>query len=600
MTAKLQSIILPKIDICPIEELFLRLNSKSSFNYEANQAELKKGGIITFNTYFNSFSSDKWKSNTNVKNISINLIFKGAFIIKILNIDYFSESPILVNQRIIAADNLDKVSVFENIDLQQYKGLLYLEIESLEDDCLFKGGDFYTNVNAGEQKNINFALIICTYKRESYVYKNVQLIEKYLNHEADLAANLDIFIIDNGKTLNKFDNTNIHLIANKNAGGSGGFTRGIIEVMKAEKKISHVIFMDDDVLIDPEVIERIYRFLSLTNNKDLCLGSSMLRLDKKYIQHEKGAIWSNAFFPIKSNLDLRESNNVLFNEYEEHIDYSAWWFFCFPTKILDENKLPYPFFIRMDDVEFSIRLKQKILILNGICVWHEPFENKHSPSLLYYDRRNGLIVNALYFDKFGRLNAVKWFLKPVLRHLACYRYATAAHILKGIADFIKGPDYISSIDPEEKHKEVLRVEEKAVKNPEAPFIYSKYMESVSQTESSIHRFFRMITLNGHILPSMFLYPEEKLTDKGYKVVPSYHSRALNAFRAKTVLYYNLETQEGFVVQFSRLKFFKILTKAMLLAITLYFKFPKLKKLYRETLPELTNRSFWKKYLGINN
>ncbi|HEY9874213.1 MAG TPA: hypothetical protein V6D12_12295, partial [Candidatus Obscuribacterales bacterium] len=69
MIAKIQSIIFPKIDICPIEELFLRLNSKSSFNYEQNQAELNTGGILTFNTYFNSFSSDKWKAHTNVKSI---------------------------------------------------------------------------------------------------------------------------------------------------------------------------------------------------------------------------------------------------------------------------------------------------------------------------------------------------------------------------------------------------------------------------------------------------------------------------------------------------------------------------------------------------
>lgn len=600
MLLKIQSIIFPKTDICPIEELYFRLNSKCSFNYEQNQAELNQGGVITFNTYFNSFSADKWQAHTNVKAININLILKGAFKVRLLNIDYFSKSAILVSQKVITADNLDKFSVFENIDIQQYKGLLYLEIEALEHDCLFTGGYFSTSINNREQENIKFALVICTYKREAYVYKNVQLIEKYLINQADIAGKLDIFIIDNGRSLENFDNPNIHLLYNKNAGGSGGFTRGIMEVIKLKNQFSHIIFMDDDVLIDPEVIERIYRFFIVSNDKDLCLGSSMLRLDTKYIQHEKGAIWSNEFVPIKSNLDLRKSSNILFNEYEEYIDYSAWWLFCFPTKTLDNSKLPYPFFIRMDDVEFCMRLKQKIVILNGICVWHEPFENKHSPSLLYYDRRNGLIMSALYFDKFGRLNAVKWFLKPVLRHLACYRYATAAHILKAIADFIKGPGYISSIDPENKHKEVLKVEEKPVKNPKSPFIYSKYIESVNQTETSLHRFFRMITLNGHILPSTFFHSQEKITDKGYRVVPSYEGRALNAFRAKTILYYNLATQEGFAVKISRINFFKIITKAIFLAIVLYWKFPKLKKLYRQTLPELTNLSFWEKYLEINN
>ena len=46
---------------------------------------------------------------------------------------------------------------------------------------------------------------------------------------------LEVFIIDNGQTLGEFEHPSIHTLPNKNAGGSGGFARGIIEVLKQQR-----------------------------------------------------------------------------------------------------------------------------------------------------------------------------------------------------------------------------------------------------------------------------------------------------------------------------------------------------------------------------
>ena len=251
---KLQNIILPNLDICTVEELFFRLNSKVFFNYEQNKAKLQKGGIITFDTYFNSFSVQKWKNYTNVKNLSIVLHLKGLFQVKLLNIDYFSESANLVNQKVITATVLDEVTVFEDIDIHPYKGLLYVEIEALESNCLFLGGGFYTSIKSSQKSDVKIAVVMCTYKRELYVHKNMQVLE-YLLNKPDIGDNFELFIIDNGRTLENIYNPQVHLIHNKNAGGSGGYTRGIIEVLKRNNVFSHIIFMDDDVMDSIEDIK---------------------------------------------------------------------------------------------------------------------------------------------------------------------------------------------------------------------------------------------------------------------------------------------------------------------------------------------------------
>ena len=54
----------------------------------------------------------------------------------------------------------------------------------------------------------------------------------------------------------------IDIIQNMNAGGAGGFTRGMIEIMNRKEKegYSHVLLMDDDAIIQPDLLVRLYGF----------------------------------------------------------------------------------------------------------------------------------------------------------------------------------------------------------------------------------------------------------------------------------------------------------------------------------------------------
>ncbi|MBW4563375.1 MAG: glycosyltransferase [Mojavia pulchra JT2-VF2] len=596
---KLQNIILPNTDICTVEELFLRLNNKCLLNYEQNLVELKEGGIIKFNTYFNAFSSHKWQEYTIVKTINIKLLLQGRFHIKLLHIDYLSGYANLIDQKLITNNDLTEVRVFNNIKIQEYKGLLYIQIEAFKNNSIFAGGYFYTEVDVLPKIDTKIAIIICTYKRENYINNNIKILQKYLLSNPNLENAFEIFVIDNGRTLSSFTNSQIHLIPNKNTGGSGGYTRGIIEVLKRKLYFSHIILMDDDIIIAPESLERIYNFQKVNNQKDLCLGGSMLKLDSKYIQHENGGVWDDVVVRVKPDLDLRILKNVLFNEIEEYINYNAWWLFCFPTKVIDDFKLPYPFFIRGDDIELSMRLMLKIVTLNGICVWHESFESKYSPTQNYYMRKNEIILNFIYSEQFNKLDAIKLILKSTLREALCYKYKTANLILEGISDLLKGPDSLKETDPEKKNLLILTKGEKTTKKVELPFVYEKYAKSIAETENSLHRWFRRITLNGHLLPIFLFHKDNKLSQRGYTIVPTHGYRPINFFRARKALYYNLTNQEGFIAKISRWEFFRVFVRTSIICLKIFINFSRLKQLYRQTLPELTNKSFWESYLEIN-
>ncbi len=594
-TIQLQTLILPKLDICTVESLYVRLNKFCLMDYEKDAIELKAKGKISFDTYFNAFSVDKWKSYTSLEKIDIQLTSKGSLRIKLLNLDSASDDPILISQKIVHHSELSEETVFSDVQIQAYRGLIYLEIEALEDGCIFKSSSISTT-KSGESEAQKIAIVICTYRRETYVQQNIQRLEPLWSSSP---KSFELFVIDNGNTLEACDQPYVHIIPNHNVGGSGGFARGMIEVLEREDEFSHITLMDDDVIIDPEVFERIYSFQYFAKNRMLCLGGSMLKLDSKYTQHEKGAIWDDEIIRSKPDLDLREVENLLFNEVEEYINYNAWWLFCFPLKVMDRQNLPYPFFIRMDDVEFSTRLDLQIVTLNSICVWHDSFDNKYSPYLNYYMMRNEMIFNALTSKNVGRLSAAKRVFRFSIREAFCYRYKGANLILEAAADFLKGPDYLKSIDPAQKNTLLSGLGEKPAKNSKQPFIKEKYNESVTEVESTLHQWFRLLTLNGHLLPSFLFHHDRTLRSKGYRIAPIRHYRPINTFRAKTVLFYHSVTQDSFTVQRSQADFWQVLGRAIALSCQVFLQYPKLKLLYREMHPEMTSLEFWKSYLKLD-
>ena len=145
--------------------------------------------------------------------------------------------------------------------------------------------------------------------------------------------------------------------------------------------ITHALLMDDDITIDTESIEKTYTILSLLKDEyaDAFIGGAMLRIDKPNMQVESGASWNAGdLISNKANLNMNVTWDCLFNEIEEYTEFNAWWYCCFPMDVVSEENLPLPIFIRGDDLEYGLRNMKHLILMNGICVWHEPFENKYS------------------------------------------------------------------------------------------------------------------------------------------------------------------------------------------------------------------------------
>ena len=112
------------------------------------------------------------------------------------------------------------------------------------------------------------------------------------------------------------------------------------------KTISHILLMDDDILLDNQVVLKTMEFLKYAN-QDVAIAGTMLDQKKPTYHYEGGANYSalalrhnpnNMFLDLNSSQALSKiSKNFAFN-------YGGWWYSVFSREAIDKVGLPLSFF----------------------------------------------------------------------------------------------------------------------------------------------------------------------------------------------------------------------------------------------------------------
>lgn len=597
----LQNILFPKTGICSDEKLYMRLKKGTHYDESHRNIVFGKHSFAQFDTYFNGFSVEKWKKYTRLDNLELHLRLKGSFQILLIGKEKLNSEII---EKTIGAFDFSSAGLEEAVyrfNSFDYKGIYSFVLKAEADDSVFYGGFYGTQVDESTLPAITLGIDICTFRREPFVERNIHIMQENIlnNSDCDLSDHMHVYISDNGKTLDvpSLADDKIHIVQNKNLGGTGGFTRGMIEALKhrEEHHVTHLLLMDDDVIIEPESLIKTYHFLRMLKDsyRDAFIGGAMLRLDRPNIQVEAGAVWNAGHLnSLKSGLNLNKSAACLYNETQEFADYHAWWYCCFPIEVVTETNLPMPIFIRGDDVEYGLRNMKRLITLNGICVWHETFENKYSSFLEYYIVRNQLIDNALHVPGYSWKQFLRFLFRRITRQAVYYRYRSVELMLRATEDFMRGVDWLKVQDGEKLHKDIMAAgyQAKYVEEIDMPFDFPSYDQSLLfLREKKLHKLVRFLTLNGMLLKA-----------KRNSVASMAAARPINFYRAKRVVNYDASTQKGFVTEKSWHNCFWCYRAFFGIALTGRKRFEKAQRDYRERFGELTNMDFWKKYLGLSD
>lgn len=595
---ELQRILFPNEDRCKEKELYFRTSADGEF--AEGIFSLAKGECVAFDTYFNAFSIEKWKKYTIVSSVFLRLELSGKWKISLLSKELRNEvaCETVLSEHIVETEvpGFFEFRFEEDVD----RGLYAFKAEVLSEDGRLYGGAYCTDLPVQDRQNVKIGICICTYRREKYIERNLQILKEEIldNKESPAYGHLEVFIADNGRSLDqeRLQTDLVHLYPNRNLGGTGGFTRGLIEICNNNSilNVTHVLFMDDDVVIEPEAIVKTYLILSLirSEHKEAFIGGAMLSLDEQYMQIESGALWNGGSLrALKSHIDMRRCENCICNEYEEAIDYNGWWYCCFPITIADNDNLPLPMFIRRDDIEYGLRNMRESISMNGICVWHEPFDNKYSAYLEYYTVRNQLITNAFHCEWYGAKHLRKEMLSRCVQEIMFYRYKSVELYLQGILDYLKGPGWLETQDGEKLNNRVVSMGYTAqpVRTLEESYQMrwnqKDYELSCHISDVQYGRVRRWITFNGLFLPA-----------KGENCVPMAQTKTIQFYRKKRVLHYNESNQTGFITEKSILLSLKYIIKMIWVMLQVTFRYKKVQAAYATDGKKLRTYSFWKNYI----
>lgn len=592
----LQNILWPEVNICMEEEMYFRANTKTQ--RAGNKILFRKGGCLSADTYFNGVSIDKWKKYTDIRGLQVTLSLKGTFKISLIYKQKIHHN--IYENTVVETIFQEDTPTDITLSFPDGNGMACFQIEAFKDDGEFYGGFYSTNIEKEHLQDIKIGIGICTFRREKFVENNLQILNQYIlkNEDSELNGNLEVFISDNGQTLDidKLSTEHIHIVKNKNTGGAGGFTRDLIEMLEANKNglgITHVLLMDDDITIDPEAILKTYRILRTLKDKyrDAFIGGAMLRNDAKNIQVESGASWNaGKLISLKSGLNMTLCDACLYNEIEEYREFNAWWYCCFPMNIVQEDNLPLPIFIRGDDLEYGLRNMRHLILMNGICVWHEPFENKYSSFLSYYILRNQFIDNALHFPNYTKKEAKKQVWNNIIHEILYFRYKNVDLIIRGVRDFLAGVDWLVQSDGEALHKEIMAAGYKAqpVEDLDIPFDYLQYEKSFSENDSGIKKYLRLLSLNGYLLQT-----------KRDNIVSMSAIRPYNAYHTKRILNYDVTSHKGFVTERSWKDAFRCIKELYKVLGEIDRNYQSATLSYRKNHKKIQTLEFWGKYLKMN-
>jgi galactofuranosylgalactofuranosylrhamnosyl-N-acetylglucosaminyl-diphospho-decaprenol beta-1,5/1,6-galactofuranosyltransferase len=564
---------------------------------------LGQGDQISFNTYFNSLYETFYAQYTTISSVYYQLHLDGSFTLSLYREEaHHSPRQLLHCQSLTDCQRSSPVRVEIPGFAGETVGRIYLELVCTSDRGTVRESWIVTD--EVPQQTVHLGIVSCTYKKENYIQKTVNTI---LQDVALRDKALQVFVVDNGQTLapDTFQDDRVQIIPNRNLGGSGGFTRGLVEAMIGDRA-THLLVMDDDVELDSEVI---YKLISLYEyaKSDFAVSGAMLDLYKKHLLFEAGANYARSIFrdgfepfellPLKTDLDLTETASLNTLLVEDKIDYGGFWFFAFPRKFVDEIGLPLPFFIKGDDIEFGLRisqkLQQKIIAFPAIAVWHEPFYAKFPIWDSYYYFRNFLAIHAIH-GSLSYLKVVQDFTMRLIYILLFFDYNSAGMLVRAFEDYLKGPEFIKQQDAEKYHLDIVKLS-RSHQNQSIDCTFQPTQIPEVPKAGLWRKIASFLTLNGHFLPNFLIQSEPQLIwyAPGF---PGQRSRALarkkiHIFKSKMACVYQYEMDKP--------SGFKILRDWVRLVWRGLSRWAGVNAAWKNAAPEFVSLGFWKDYLRLS-
>jgi GT2 family glycosyltransferase len=543
----------------------------------------------------NAFDVEAWKKATNLCWLGLRLVVRHGTV------------RVRVSQAAAGTGPVDLLQLEQSgpgtqtsprLRLSALQGVILPLIEYQTADAvfelIFETDDHPINQNT----HVNY--IICTFRRAEYVQHNARVFSDYVEWlgERDRAH---LTIVDNGSQNGATDcgvstQGRITVFANQNTGGAGGFGRGMYETCYGALSghgFSHVCLLDDDIYLDREMFARTTAFLRFMRD-DHHLGAPMYPVSSERMIPKTSVCFGHTFrgtvHPSDTALgrDLQTDDIEPFLTMDREPDSTGWWWNAFHVQHILALGLPYPFFVKMDDVEYALRLQSAgidLVVPASFWVLHEDFDEKYSAVMQYFRFRNRCVLLA----QNGILPPARTFAKEYCNLIAGFitekKYEHAQLMIDAMHDFLGGPYHLLRREQEILTRTIATVQREkngAMRHP--PEGAAIVNPSEKQPDSS-----SPLAGEGGRLRSPFRRGDSLTIDvtRGYDIA--------KCRRAKSLTYWNPHKKVGFTVKHDGARALRQRLEVRYLRGEIARHLPSLARAYALAKLHLVSPEFWSGY-----
>lgn len=579
----LQAAIWPQVGITTEIEAHFELDGAVGVSLTDGGADFVAGGTLATSTYYNLLNLGKWRRNSGDLPWELQLTGHGRFLLSI-HLACRNRSTQQLFSEVVTLDGLYR-QPFEPYAEASSDALVYFELTALEDGRL---EDFAWATTQAPLRTPDLMLSVTSFRREAEVASTVERFRRF-REGSELRDHIRMTIVDNGQSVDIADGDGVTVLPNANLGGAGGFARGLMTAM--ETGATHCLFMDDDASIQMESLSRTWWFLAYAQDPRTAVAGAMINSAYRWQVGENGASFELGCRAHFAGLDLRESEDVFEMEYDTTGPvaddfYAGWWYFAFPVDQV--RHLPFPFFVRGDDVSFSLVNDFDTVTLPGVASIQESFVDKASPQTWYLDFRSHLVHHlGLPHKRRSWKTLQKMVLSFYLRTALRFHYDTLSAVNLAFEDVMRGPGFFD----ENADMATRRADIKAMTTTETWQPITSAPEPRRTYFPRPIRALLLLTLNGHLLPI-----------GGAKVTLAAQHR--DDFRmiygARQITHLNVDQTQAYTVHRDRRRFWQESVRLLKNTLRLRRIYGKMMREWGSGYDGMTSNAYWTKKLQISD
>lgn len=319
---------------------------------------------------------------------------------------------------------------------------VFWQVTALEDDAVLHNGEW--RALAAKATQGRMLVVLRTFGRTADILALLEAAQEQAGVDSGYARMLrnTFFMVLDTTTgveaadydmLKQMDRLNSFVFCGPNMGGGGNMSQALLALEGAVEKsgveVGELLLLDDDLLISLESLRRHWAS-TLMRTDGVIFTLPVLMKSQPRKMWEDGAFWGR--FLGRNILSDRNAiaprllrHNLVFNGFD-HLDdmarahypeYCTFIFLSLPYEGFRKLGYPAAFFLRGDDIEYSLRNRAaggRTMSNPNLMAWHEP---AHSYAQEYMSIAHGMMINMAYGqDKVDDFLA--FFQQRALAHLS--------------------------------------------------------------------------------------------------------------------------------------------------------------------------------------